>query len=232
MISACLYTMLTRCFPDLGYITLNTRTLSDYQGVETERADGVIYITTVVAALGLVLLVPYVFVKEHSAKPPIKSFVYNMTYIFNNFRTIIADMLRERHFILFIVAVVGIQFGTVYVAVLFQTVEIDVFNSAEHLIEIKWNIFFLGYVISFFVTPVVLHKLGPRIVLNCLLVMLVFVLCVQMTVVFESHLDYISCVLFAIINASVCFSFFYSFFSFLWLQTMNHVSFSSSRHEL
>lgn len=199
-----LFIYASRVFTNWDYFDLNGQALSQMEGKSVDRPTGTFIITTALCVIGIVLLIPYLFVQEHITKPPIKSFSYNVRYIFNNLWITVTDMLHEKNYILFLIAVVGLQYGPLYTTVLFHTIQSDVFHSTEYQIEIKENIFFYTAIISFFITPVLLHKYGPRLLMIIMLALVTLLTCFQITGLFGTVLGYIGCVCGGFASASVC----------------------------
>ncbi|BFU19915.1 hypothetical protein EHI8A_130090 [Entamoeba histolytica HM-1:IMSS-B] len=203
MITGNLYIYIARILPNLQYFNSNTQALAKLGSSEVVKPTGTIYITTGICVFGILCLIPYLFLQEHSTKPPIKSFRYNFLYIFNEFITIIGDMLHEKNFLLLLVCIVGIQYGPLYVSILFSTVQSDIFHTSELNLEIKENIFFYMYFICFFIVPPILHKWGPRFMMLIMLAATIIETTLQMVVVFSEPLSYVACVCCGFVNASM-----------------------------
>ena len=168
-----------------------------------EKPYGTQYITTFVAGVGIIAFLPYLFLKEQRTEPPIKNFKYNMIYIGNEFKTILSDIIHEKNFIFFLIAVIGIQYGPLYANTLFKTVQIDIFHASHIEMHMRENIFFWTHLICMFIIPPILHKYGPKFMLMINLILCMLVTSFQMMVVFSSVLSYIACVMCGIVNASM-----------------------------
>ena len=197
-----LYIYISRMLPDLQYYQSNTQALINLKE-NPPKPMGTVYISTGICGLALILLVPYMFVEEHKTKPPISNFKYNAVYIFNEFKTIISDMFRERNFLLFVGAVVGLQYCPLYVTVLFSTIQQDVLHASAFDMETRENIFFYEYCMCFFFVPIVLHKLGPKFVMMVLLFMTLIATCCQMLAVHVREFCYVTAAMSGIVNASL-----------------------------
>ncbi|ELP93839.1 hypothetical protein EIN_176660 [Entamoeba invadens IP1] len=190
-----LYLYMARAFPNLKYFNLNGQALSLItKGQDIEKPTGTFILSTAICVFAFILLIPYMFLKEHITKPPIRQLSYNIPYIFNNFRMVIGDMIRDKNFIMFLLCVIGTQYAPLYTTVLFHTVQSDIFHTDTFMLEIKENIFFYAAVVSFFISPPLLHKFGPRCMMIIILSLVAIMTCFQQFGLLSGVFGYIGCV--------------------------------------
>ncbi|ELP92613.1 hypothetical protein EIN_369350 [Entamoeba invadens IP1] len=188
-----LYIYMKRAFSFASFFSLNGQALSKLQnGVELEKPIGTYAVMTGIIILAIILLIPYMFVKEHVSKPPIKNFKYNAIYIFNNFKIVLGEMVRDKNFILFLVCIIGLQYSSLYTSTLFYTVQSDIYHVTNYSLSIKENTYFYTSVLAIGITPIILHKFGPRMMLVIILICTLVLQCFLQIEVINSNFGYIA----------------------------------------
>ena len=195
------YIYVARMFPSWQYYQANTQALANLTA-NPPKPTGTQYISTGICVLAILLLIPYMFIEEHKNKPPISNLKYNMVYVFNELKTIVMDMIREKNFLLFIVCVIGVQYAQIYVSVLFTSIQIDILHASSFEITLRENIFFWVYFIVLIAVPPMLVKRGPKFLLMALLFATMMACCYQMLSVHVPLLQYPASLMVGVINAA------------------------------
>ncbi|KAL7718972.1 hypothetical protein QTN25_003917 [Entamoeba marina] len=164
---------LMRIFPDLDYFDENAQALSKMDANDIERPTGIFIMGTVMCVIGLVLLVPYLFLREHKTKPPIKSIGYNTVFVFNEFKTFLQDIFREKSFFIITLLLLNKIFS------------------------------FFTSLISVVIVPPILHWVGPRICIVVLLAFTSLLICAQQITLFVPWFGYFACVFCGLASASM-----------------------------